>query len=58
MLAYWLVERKVVKSRINEYFASGLGNSESVGYVSIHAHEKHPGNWISRVDIYNRLKDR
>jgi len=35
-LASWLLESKVPKSRINEYFASGLGNSECVGYGSMH----------------------
>ena len=57
-LASWLLESKVPKSRINEYFPSGLGNSESVGYGSIHTREKHLGNSIRTVDVYNGLKDR
>jgi len=40
-LASWLLESKVPKSQINEYFASGPGNSESVGYGSMHTLEKH-----------------
>jgi len=40
-LASWLFESKVPKSRINEYFPSGLGNSESGGYGSMHTLEKH-----------------
>jgi len=49
-LASWLLESKVPKSQINEYFASGLGNSESVGYGSIHTLEKH----IRELDPYSR----
>jgi len=41
MLASWFLESKVLKSRINEYFASCLGNSESVGYGSMHTLAKH-----------------
>jgi len=49
-LASWLLESKVPKSRINEYFASGLGNSESVGYSSMHTLEKH----LRELDPYSR----
>ena len=49
-LASWLLESKVPKSRINEYFASGLGNSESVGYGSMHTLEKH----LRELDPYSR----
>jgi len=48
-LASSFLESKVLKSRINEYFPSGLGNSESVGYASakktrfcIHTHLNAP----------------
>jgi len=40
-LASWFIDGKVSKSRINEYFASGLGNAESVGYSSMHTLENH-----------------
>jgi len=49
-LASWLLESKVPKSQINEYFASGLGNSESVGYGSMHTLEKH----LRELDPYSR----
>jgi len=49
-LASWLLESKVPKSRINQYFASGLGNSESVGYGSLHTREKH----LRELDPYSR----
>jgi len=35
-LASWFIEGKVHKSRINEYFASGLGNASSAWYSSLH----------------------
>jgi hypothetical protein len=40
-LASWFIDGKVPKSRINEYFSSGLGNAESVGYSSMHTLENH-----------------
>jgi len=49
-LAAWLLDSKVPKSRINEYFASGLGNSESVCYGSMHTLEKH----LRELDPYSR----
>jgi len=49
-LASWLLVSKVPKSRINEYFLSGLGNSESVGYGSMHTLEKH----LQELDPYTR----
>jgi len=49
-LASWLLESKVPKSRINEYFASGLGNSESVGYGSMHTLKKH----LRELDPHSR----
>jgi len=49
-LASWLLESKVLKSRINEYFASGRGNSESVGHGSMHTLEKH----LRELDLYSR----
>jgi len=39
--ASWFIDGKVSKSRINEYFSSGLGNAESVGYSSMHTLENH-----------------
>ena len=40
-LASWFIQGKVPKSRINEYFSSGLGNSTLVGYSSMHTLENH-----------------
>ena len=40
-LPSWFIDGKVSKSRINEYFSSGLGNAESVGYSSMHTLENH-----------------
>ena len=48
-LASWLLESKVSKSRINEYFSCGLGNSESVVYGSMHTLEKH----LRELDPYS-----
>jgi len=52
--ASWLLEGKVPKSPINEYFTSGLGNSESVGYGCIHPLEKH----LREFDRYSRYLQR
>jgi len=49
-LASWLLESKVPKSRINKYFASSLGNFESVGYGSMHRLKKH----LRELDPYSR----
>jgi len=38
-LASWFIEGKVLKSRINEYFSSGLGDTSSAGYSSMHTLE-------------------
>ena len=35
-LVSWFIEGKVPKSRINEYFLSGLGNASSAEYSSMH----------------------
>ena len=40
-LASWFIEGKVSKSPINQYFLSGLGDAESVGYSSMHTLENH-----------------
>jgi len=40
-LASWFMQSKVPKSRINEYFSSGLGSSALVGYSSMHPLESH-----------------
>lgn len=40
-LASWFIQGKVPKSRINEYFSSGLGNSTLAGYSSMHTLENH-----------------
>lgn len=40
-LASWFIESKVPKSRINNYFSSGLGNPASVGYSSMYTLENH-----------------
>jgi len=38
-LVSWFLEGNVPKSRINEYFSSGLGNASSAGYSSMHTLE-------------------
>jgi len=40
-IASWLLVSKVPKSRMKQYFASSLGNSESVYYGSMYMVEKH-----------------
>ena len=40
-LTSWFIQGKVPKSRINEYFSTGLGNSTVVGYSSMHTLENH-----------------
>jgi len=42
-LASWFIEGQVSKSRINQYFSSGQGDAESVGYSSMHMLENHLG---------------
>jgi len=39
--ASWFIQSKVPKSRINEYFSNGLGNSALVGYSSMPTLENH-----------------
>jgi len=39
--ASWFIQSKVPKSRINEYFSSGLVSSALVGYSSMHTRENH-----------------
>ena len=48
-LASWFIQGKVPKSRINEYFSIGLGNSTLVGYSSMHTLENH----LWSLDPYN-----
>jgi len=57
-LASWFIEGKVYKSRINQYFSSGLGDAESVGYSSMHTMQPISGYWIRTVNICNGSKDR
>jgi len=40
-LASWFIQSKVPKSRINEYFSSGLGSFVLVSYSSMHTLENH-----------------
>jgi len=40
-LASLFMDGKVSKTRINDYFSSGLGNAESVGYSSMHTLKNH-----------------
>ena len=40
-LASWFIDGKVSKTRINDYFLSGIGNAESVGYSYMHMLENH-----------------
>jgi len=49
-LASWFFEGKVSKSRINQYFSSGLGDAESVGYSSMHKLENH----LRLLDLYSQ----
>jgi len=48
-LASWFIESKVSKTRINEYFSNGIGNSISVGYSSRHMLE----NLLRHFDPYS-----
>ena len=56
-LASWFIESKVSKTRINEYFSSGIGNLTSVSYSSMHALRVISDTWIRVPRIYNGLKD-
>ena len=47
-LASWFIESKVSKTQINEYFGSGIGNSTSIGYSSMHTLENH----LRHLDLY------
>jgi len=49
-LASWFIESKVSKTRINDYFANGIGNSTSVGYSSMHTLE----NLLRHLDPYRQ----
>jgi len=49
-LASWFIERKVSKSRINQYFSSGLGDAELVGYSSMQTLENH----FLLLDLYSQ----
>ena len=48
-LASWFIESKVSKTRINDYFSNGIGNSISVGYSSMHTLE----NLLRHLDPYS-----
>jgi len=48
-LASWFIECKVSKTRINDYFSNGIGNSTSVGYSSMHRLE----NLLRHLDPYS-----
>jgi len=48
-LASWFIESKVSKTRINDYFSNGIGNSISVGYSSMHTLE----NLLRHLDLYS-----
>ena len=48
-LASWFIESKVSKTRINDYFSNGIGNSTSVGYSSMHTLE----NLLRHLDPYS-----
>jgi len=49
-LASWFIDAKVSKTRINNYFSSGLGNAEAVGYSSMHMLE----NQLRFLDSYSQ----
>ena len=48
-LASGFIESKVSKTRINDYFSNGIGNSTSVGYSSMHTLE----NLVRHLDPYS-----
>jgi len=47
-LASWFIEHKLSKTRINDYFSNGIGNSTSVSYGSGHTFE----NLLRHLDPY------
>jgi len=47
--ASWFIESKVSKTRINDYFSNGIGDSTSVGYNSMHTLE----NLLRHLDRYS-----
>ena len=47
-LASWFIERKLSKTRINDYFSNGIGNSTSVCYSSMHTFK----NLLRHLDPY------
>ena len=49
-LASWVIDGKVSKSRINQYFSRGLRNAESVGESSMHTLENH----LQLLDPYSQ----
>jgi len=49
-LASWFIEGKVSKSRINQYFSSGLGAAQLVRYSSMHT----LGNHLRLLDLYSQ----
>jgi len=48
-LGSWFIESKVSKTRINDYFLNGIGNSTSVGHISMHTLE----NLLRHLDPYS-----
>jgi len=48
-LASWFLENKVSKTRINDYFSNGIGNTTSVGYSSMPTLE----NLLRHLDPYS-----
>jgi len=48
-LASWVIESKVSKTRINDYFSNGIVNSTSVGYGSMQTLE----NLLQHLDPYS-----
>jgi len=57
-LASWFIEGKVSKSRINEYFARGLGDINQSGIAPCTRWRTISGYWIRTVNICNGSKDR
>jgi len=53
----WFMESQVSKTRINDYFSNGIGNSTSVGYSSIHTLEKLLRTRIRIARICNGWRD-
>jgi len=57
-LASWFIEGKVSRSRINQYFSSGLGDTNQWGIALCTRWRTISGYWSRTVNIFNGSKDR